>query len=131
MRTSIFKSLAIGLALISMSATTTGCLPGSGGNGISSVSTNPLKATTVDEKALSLAEIAFKAADDAIMIGIKEGFIKGQKAKTIKGYRTLAESALEKAHDARRLGQSATILEQAVIVQELVAKIFSASTRSN
>lgn len=122
----LFKQAFLAIGLISLSAATTGCTLLQGGSGTGTVSTNPLKATTVDEKALTLAELAFVAADEAILAGTKEGVIKGPMALTIKDYRTLAEGALEKAHKARDLGQSATVLEQAIVVQELVAKIFGA-----
>jgi hypothetical protein len=117
--------IALAFGLISLSLATTGCA-GLAGLGTASNVTNPLKATTVDEKALIVAEQAFVAADDAILLGTRDGYIKGQTALTIKEYRTLAEAALEKAHEARRLGQSATIMEQAIVVQQLVAKIFGA-----
>lgn len=124
--TNTFTKLALAFGLISLSLATTGCTTLGSIAGSGSAVTNPLKATTVDEKALIVAEQAFVAADDAILLGTRDGYIKGQAALTIKEYRTLAEAALEKAHEARRLGQSATIMEQAVIVQQLVAKIFGA-----
>lgn len=94
---------------------------------LNTVTQGPVLAnTTVDEKALYVAETAFSAATSAIEQGVDSGLIKGQTAAAVDGYYTQAYSALLLARKAQAAGDSGTLLEQAVLVQELVAKIFAA-----
>ena len=84
----------------------------------------PLAQTTADEKALYVAETAFATISGIIEAGIDSGLIYGERAEKIDGLYTKAKAALDKAREAQTLGNSSTIIEQAAVVQTLVAELF-------
>lgn len=86
----------------------------------------PLAETTVDEKALFVAETAFAGASEAIEAGVDSGLIKGETAATVDTYYTQAKAYLDVARQAQTTGDSASVMANAILVQELVAKIFAA-----
>lgn len=88
------------------------------------ISTPPLAKTSTDEKALYVAEVAFKGVSQAIEQGVDQGLIKGQTATTIQGYYGQAKTALDIARQAQKAGDSGKLLDNAVKAQELVTKIF-------
>lgn len=84
-----------------------------------------LQDTSVDEKALFVAESAFQGLSLAIEQGVDSGVLHGEQAQQVQVYYRQAKTALDKAREAQRVGQHGLILEQALLVQELVAKAFA------
>lgn len=85
----------------------------------------PLAQTTVDEKALYVAETAFAAASEVIEAGIDGGLIYGERAEKVDVLYSKAKGALDLAREAQLKGDTGTIIEQAAIVQTVVAQLFT------
>lgn len=100
----------------------------SGCNGLTMPSSMPavpsLQNTTVDEKALFVAESAFSGGSSTLEAAVDSGMLRGANARIARGYYTQAYDALLLARQARAAGNSANLLEASIKVQTLVTKIF-------
>jgi len=83
-----------------------------------------LENTTVDEKALYVAESAFSVGSKAIEVATDSGVLKGEKAATVSDLYAKAYVALLAMRTAQKAGNSGDVLAQALLVQSLVTQIF-------
>jgi len=84
----------------------------------------PFVNTSVDEKALYVAETAFKGASLAIEQAVDSGLLKGERAAQVAVHYETAYTVLLVARDAQKAGNAESLLTSAIEVQTLVTKIF-------
>lgn len=110
---------AVGAALLTISSSA--CVDQTGSVSLPSTS---LEGTTKDEKALYVAETAFASISAAIEGGVDSGMITPSMATKILPIYQEAKTALDLAREAHVAGNASSVMEQAILVQQLVTKIF-------
>jgi len=84
----------------------------------------PLADTSVDEKAMFVAETTFAGLTVAIEQAVDTGLLERGNAGKVERLYTLSKSALDQARYAQRVGDSGTLLEQVALLQMYASEIF-------
>lgn len=84
-----------------------------------------LEQTVIDEQALYVAETAFQGVSLALESAVDNGLLRGENAATAQGYYRGAYEALQAAREAQEVGDSGTLLQQSILVQQYAAQVFN------